>query len=86
MLKAEGTFILPDNVPANEFSISRVIRSQHHVTGLSGFTNILPISRKQDVLRYSFVQAPLKQKITISHGKSSRHGIIMNLWLYSVIL
>ena len=43
MLKAEGSFILPDNVPSNEFL--NVIRFLLHATGLYGCTNIWQTSR-----------------------------------------
>jgi methionyl-tRNA synthetase len=53
MLKAEGSYILPDNVPANEFlnlegnklSTSKKLGSLR--------TNIWKISGQQDVLRYA---------------------------------
>ena len=44
MLKAEGTFILPDNVPANEFLNLEGEKYLLRATGLFGCMNISKIS------------------------------------------
>jgi len=68
MLKAEGSFILPDNVPANEFlnlENDKISTSRNRMSSGIRFVQILP-----------------KQKIMILHGKISRHVIIMSLSLF----
>ena len=44
MLKAEGSYILPDNVPSNEFLNLEVTRFQLHATGQYGCTSTCRIS------------------------------------------
>jgi methionyl-tRNA synthetase len=54
MLKAEGTFILPDNVPANEFlnlENDKISTSRNWAVWLHEYLEDFP--GKQDVLRYS---------------------------------
>lgn len=54
MLKAEGTFILPDNVPANEFlnlENDKISTSRNWAVWLHEYLDEFP--GKQDVLRYS---------------------------------
>jgi methionyl-tRNA synthetase len=54
MLNAEGTFILPDNVPANEFlnlEGDKISTSRNWAVWLHEYLNDFP--GKQDVLRYS---------------------------------
>ena len=54
MLKAEGTFILPDNVPANEFlnlEGEKISTSRNWAVWLHEYLEDFP--QKQDVLRYS---------------------------------
>jgi methionine--tRNA ligase len=53
MLRAEGSFILPDNVPANEFlnlEGDKISTSQNRAVWLNEYLDDLP--GKQDVLRY----------------------------------
>ena len=53
MLRAEGSFILPDNVPANEFlnlEGDKISTSQNRAVWLNEYLDELP--GKQDVLRY----------------------------------
>ena len=53
MLRAEGSFILPDNVPANEFlnlEGDKISTSQNRAVWLNDYLDELP--GKQDVLRY----------------------------------
>ena len=53
MLKAEGSYILPDNVPANEFlnlEDDKISTSRDHAVWLDEYLRELP--GKQDVLRY----------------------------------
>ena len=53
MLRAEGSFILPDNVPANEFlnlEGDKISTSQNRAVWLNEYLEDLP--GKQDVLRY----------------------------------
>ena len=53
MLKAEGTYILPDNVPSNEFlnlEGDKISTSKHWAVWLHEYLNDFP--GKQDVLRY----------------------------------
>lgn len=53
MLRAEGSFILPDNVPANEFlnlEGDKISTSQNRAVWLNEYLDDLP--DKQDVLRY----------------------------------
>ena len=53
MLKAEGSYILPDNVPANEFlnlEGDKISTSRNHAVWLNEYLEELP--GKQDVLRY----------------------------------
>jgi methionyl-tRNA synthetase len=53
MLKAEGSFILPENVPANEFlnlESEKISTSRNHAVWLNEYLEELP--GKQDVLRY----------------------------------
>ena len=53
MLKAEGTYILPENVPANEFlnlEGNKISTSKHWAVWLHEYLNEFP--EKQDVLRY----------------------------------
>jgi methionyl-tRNA synthetase len=81
---AEGTmasFILPDNVPANEFlNLERVIRlstSRNWAVWLHEYLDEFP--GKEDVLRYVLCAAiRLKPRTTILPGKIFRHAIIMN--------
>jgi len=54
MLKAEGSFILPDNVPANEFlnlEGNKISTSQNRAVWLHEYLEEFP--EKQDVLRYT---------------------------------
>jgi methionyl-tRNA synthetase len=54
MLKAEGSYILPDNVPANEFlnlESDKISTSRNWAVWLHEYLNDFP--GKQDVLRYS---------------------------------
>jgi len=54
MLKAEGSFILPDNVPANEFlnlEGNKISTSQNWAVWLHEYLDEFP--EKQDVLRYT---------------------------------
>ena len=53
MLKAEGTYILPDNVPANEFlnlEGDKISTSRNWAVWLHEY--LLDFPGKQDVLRY----------------------------------
>ncbi len=53
MLKAEGSYILPDNVPANEFMNlegDKISTSRNHAVWLNEYLEEFP--GKQDVLRY----------------------------------
>ena len=77
MLKAEGSYILPDNVPSNEFmnlegdKISTVIAVWLHEY-LKDFPG------KQDVLRYVLTANALKQKTMILPGKIFKHITIVS--------
>ncbi|GHT45478.1 methionine--tRNA ligase [Bacteroidia bacterium] len=53
MLKADGSYILPENVPANEFlnlESDKISTSRNHAVWLNEYLNEFP--DKQDVLRY----------------------------------
>jgi methionyl-tRNA synthetase len=54
MLKAEGSYILPDNVPANEFLNLEGNKLSTTKTGQFGCTRYLEeFPGQQDVLRYA---------------------------------
>ena len=52
MLKADGSYILPDNVPANEFLIWKEIKFPHPELGGMVARVSRGVPGKQDVLRY----------------------------------
>ncbi len=63
MLKAEGTYILPDNVPANEFMNlegDKISTSRNWAVWLHEYLNDFP--GKQDVLRYVLTSAAPETK------------------------
>ena len=75
MLKAEGSYILPDNVPANEFLNLEGDKSRLHATGPCGFTNTSATSPASKTCCATCSQPMLRRrKTTTSHGKTSRHA------------
>jgi len=79
MLRAEGSYILPENVPANEFlnlENDKISTSRNWAVWLHEYLEDFP--NKQDVLRYSLCANLLRQRIMISPGKIFRHEIITN--------
>ena len=73
MLKAEGSYILPDNVPANEFlnlEGQKLSTSKNWAVWLHEYLEEFP--NQQDVLRYVLTANTQKQRITILHGKIFR--------------
>jgi methionyl-tRNA synthetase len=81
MLHAEGSYILPDNVPANEFLNLEAIRFPLRATGRYGCTNISKIFRegKMCCAMYSQPMRP-KRRTTISPGRIFRHATTANCW------
>ena len=75
MLKADGTYILPDNVPANEF-----------LTGLYGSTNILKSSRTRRMCSdMCCAPMPRRPRTTTSPGRTFRPATTASLWRFSAI-
>lgn len=63
MLKAEGSFILPDNVPANEFlnlEGNKLSTSKNWAVWLNEY--LLDFPQKQDVLRYALMSSAPETK------------------------
>jgi len=86
MLKAHGDFVLPDNVPANEFlniEGEKVSTSRNWAVWVHEYLEEFP--GQQDVLRLFYAPMPLKRKTTILRGKISRKGTTVNLWPSSAI-
>ena len=74
MLKAEGSYILPDNVPANEFlnlEGDKISTSRNWVRKTCCAMSSAPMLRKR--------------RTTISRGRISRQGTTANSWLFSEI-
>jgi methionyl-tRNA synthetase len=83
MLKAEGSFILPDNVPANEFlnlEGNKLSTSKNWAVWLHEYLEDFP--EKQDVLRYALTANAPETKIMILLGKIFKREIIMNWRLF----
>ena len=82
MLKAEGSYILPDNVPRTNFSTSKTTRLHFAQLG-----RVAPrISRglppgKQDVLRYVLTANAPETRTTISRGPTSKRATTTSWWL-----
>ena len=80
MLKAHGDYILPENVPANEFlnlEGDKISTSRNWAVWLHEYLEEFP--GKEDVLRY----APMlrRQRTTTSRGRISRPATTTNWWL-----
>ena len=87
MLKAEGSYILPDNVPSNEFlnlEGDKISTSRNWAVWLHEYLQDFP--GKQDVLRYVLTANAPKQKTTILPGKIFKHVTTMSWWLFTVTL
>ena len=70
MLKAEGSYILPENVPANEFlnlEGDKISTSRNWAVWLHEY--LKEFENQQDVLRYTLCSNAQKPKIMTSHGK-----------------
>ena len=81
MLKAEGSYILPDNVPANEFlnlEDDKISTSRGWAVWLHEYLKELP--GKQDVLRYVLTANAPETRTTTLRGKTSRHATTTNSW------
>lgn len=79
MLKAEGSYNLPENVPANEFlnlEGDKISTSRNWAVWLNEYLVDMP--GKQDVLRYVLTANAPETKTTISPGKIFRHAITMS--------
>ena len=79
MLHASGSFILPKNVPANEFlnlEGEKISTSKNWAVWLHEYLEEFP--NQQDTLRYVLTQMHLKQKIMILLGTNFNLEIIMN--------
>ncbi len=73
MLKAHGGYILPDNVPANEFlnlENDKISTSKNWAVWLHEYLQDFP--GKQDVMRYVLTANAPETRKTTSYGKSSR--------------
>ena len=68
MLKVKGNFIIPKNVPANEF-LNLEGRNFNFKNWPGGYPNIKDFPDKQDVLRYVLTIMHLKIKIMTLLGK-----------------
>ena len=78
MLMADGSYNLPDNVPANEFlnlEDDKISTSRNWAVWLHGYLRDFP--GKQDVLRYVLT--------TTSPGPTSSSATTANSWPYSAI-
>ena len=83
MLKAHGEFILPENVPANEFlnlEGDKISTSRNWAVWLNEYLEEFP--GKQDVLRYALTATAPETRTMISPGKIFRWEIIMNSLQY----
>lgn len=81
MLKAEGSYILPDNVPSNEFlnlEGDKISTSRNWAVWLHEY--LVDFPGKQDVLRYVLTANAPETKTTTSPGRTSRH-VITTSWL-----
>ena len=79
MLKAHGDFVLPDNVPANEFlniEGQKVSTSRNWAVWVNEYLKDFP--GQQDVFVMYFAPMHLKQKTMILHGRISRTGTTVN--------
>lgn len=86
MLKAEGSYILPDNVPANEFLNLEGDKIPLRETGRCGYTSISKSSPANRTCCVMCSRPTLpRRRTTISLGKISKRVIIMNWWLFSAI-
>ena len=86
MLKADGSYILPDNVPANEFlnlEGDKISTSRGWAVWLHEYLEQFP--GQEDVLRYVLTANAPRQRTMTSHGKISRHATTANLWRFSAI-
>ena len=86
MLKAHGNFVLPDNVPANEFlniEGDKVSTSRNWAVWVHEY--VKDFQGCEDVLRYVFVPMHRKQKTMILPGKISRTGTTVN-WYPSLAI
>jgi methionyl-tRNA synthetase len=79
MLKAEGSYILPDNVPANEFlnlEGNKLSTSKNWAVWLHEYLEDFP--GQQDVLRYALTSNARKLRIMILLGKIFKRETTMN--------
>ena len=79
ILKEHGEFILPTNVPANEFlnlEGGKISTSRNHAIWVNDFENDFP--EKEDVLRYVLCAIAPENKTQILPGKIFKLEIIMN--------
>ena len=86
MLKAHGDYILPDNVPSNEFlnlEGNKISTSKNYAVWLNEYLEELP--NRQDELRLSLQPMHLTPKTTTLHGQTSRHVATTN-WLLSMVI
>jgi methionyl-tRNA synthetase len=79
MLKAEGSYILPDNVPANEFlnlEGNKLSTSKNWAVWLHEY--LVDFPGQQDVLRYALTSNARKLRIMILLGKIFKRETTMN--------
>jgi methionyl-tRNA synthetase len=79
MLKAEGSYILPDNVPANEFlnlEGNKLSTSKNWAVWLHEY--LVDFPGQQDVLRYALTSNAPKLRIMILLGKIFKRETTMN--------
>jgi methionyl-tRNA synthetase len=86
MLKAEGSYILPDNVPANEFLNleGNKLSTLNWAVWLHEYLEEFP--NQQDVLRYALTSNAPETKDNDFTWKDFRREITMNWLLFTVIL
>ena len=79
MLRAEGSYILPENVPANEFlnlEGDKISTSRNWAVWLNEYLEDLP--GKQDSFATSSRPMPPRRRTTTSRGVTSRHATTMS--------
>ena len=82
MLKAEGSYILPDNVPSNEFlnlEDNKISTSRNWAVWLHEY--LVDFPGKQDVLRYVLTANAPETRTTISRGPTSKRATTTSWWL-----
>ena len=81
MLKAHGGYILPENVPANEFlnlEGEKISTSRNWAVWLHEYLDEFP--GKEDVLRYVLCASAPEARTTTSRGRISRPATTTSWW------